>query len=331
MDSFRIFPLWWPLLAAVSPAVVPLLLLRNKRFKQNRQAATRKNRQRIRNAAPLSLSELEFLELTVLVEEKTQSGFVGDAGVSYIFKSDRGTLLFDVGFGQERPAFPENAKKLGFDLGQVDAIAISHLHPDHMGGVRASRKKEIFSPDRSYTRVGELTCYTPENAVSRVFQCQTVDAPKVLSGGIASTGPLARSLFFFGLTEEQALIARLKNRGLVVFTGCGHPTADIILEMVRHISDEPIYAFGGGLHFPITGGRGNLAGIQIQTIIGTGKPPWEKISGADMNRTIEAINRNRPEKVYLSGHDSCDWALAKMQERLRARTHVLEAGKTYRF
>jgi len=86
----------------------------------------------------------------------------------------------------------------------------------------------------------------------------------------------------FGYTEEQTLLARVKGTGLVVFTGCGHPTIEVVLETVRRLSDEPLYGIGGGLHFPVTEGRGNRAGIRFQTIIGTGKPPWQKITDGEL-------------------------------------------------
>jgi len=84
-------------------------------------------------AQPLDLPELDFLELTVLVEEKTKPGFLGDASVSYLFRTDQGSLLFDVGFGPERPALAHNAEKLGIEPDRIDALVISHLHPNHMG------------------------------------------------------------------------------------------------------------------------------------------------------------------------------------------------------
>ena len=134
----------------------------------------------------------------------------------------------------------------------------------------------------------------------------------------------------FGWTEEQALIARLKDRGLVVFSGCGHPTIEVILEMVQRLSGEPIYAIGGGLHFPVTSGRGDYKGIQPQMIFGTGKPPWQKVTDDDLSRTIGYINAAGPEKVFLSSHDSCDYALKRFKDELKADTHVLRAGATYR-
>lgn len=68
----------------------------------------------------------------------------------------------------------------------------------------------------------------------------------------------------FGKTEEQAIIARLKDKGLVVFTGCGHPTIETIVQMAQRISDEPVYAVGGGLHFPITDSPLREPGLKVQ-------------------------------------------------------------------
>jgi 7,8-dihydropterin-6-yl-methyl-4-(beta-D-ribofuranosyl)aminobenzene 5'-phosphate synthase len=100
--------------------------------------------------------------------------------------------------------------------------------------------------------------------------------------------------------------------------------------MVGRLSNEKIYAIGGGLHFPITTGRGNRGGIHLQRIFGTGKPPWKKITDDDLSTTIRSIQRISPQKVFLSGHDSCDHTLERMQHELAAETEVLKAGETYR-
>ncbi len=239
--------------------------------------------------------------------------------------------MFDVGFGPERPALSYNVKKLNLDLTHVKALAISHLHPDHMGGIKATRKNRVILPETLGKPLQKTPCFLPDKAFSDHFLCKTVDSPRILSAGLATTGPLARSLFFFGFTEEQALVARIKGKGLVVFTGCGHPTVKVIMDMVSRISKEKIYAFGGGLHFPITAGRGNRAGIQIQTMVGTGKPPWQRITEAEMNNSIDILNRINPKKVFLSAHDSCDYALQKMKKKLSAKNRILKAGATYRF
>ena len=328
--SFRISPLWWPFLGVASPIIVPFLIAKNRRFKKNLKLAGELNRNRIRQAEPFDVPELNFLELTVMVEEKAEESFLGDAGVSYLFRSDQGSLLYDVGFGPERPALAHNAAKLGIKLDQIDSLCISHLHPDHMGGLKASRAKRVTVPKELGMPKGQ-PCFLPDKADADGFKCELIDKRRLLTGGIATTGPLARSLFFFGLTEEQALFAHLKGKGLVIFTGCGHPTIELIVQMVRRFSKEPIYIIGGGLHFPITGGRGNRAGIQFQTVMGTGKPVWKRITDDDLSGTIKSLNKFSPGKVFLSGHDSCDHSLTRMKHELKAETEVLKAGKTYRF
>jgi len=328
--AFRISPLWWPVLGVASPLLAPLLYGKNRRYKANLEEVAERNQARMRQAEPIDLPELDFLELTVLVEEKTSDGFCSDAGVSYLFRTDRGALLFDVGFGPERPALTHNAALLDFKLDQVEALVISHLHPDHMGGMKACRSKQVTVPAELGRPSGQV-CFLPDKAGADGMPCELVKAPRMLPAGIATTGPLARSLFFMGLMEEQALVANVKNKGLVVITGCGHPTIEVILQMVRRLSDKPIHVIGGGLHFPVTGGRGNRLGIQFQTLIGTGKPAWQKITDDDLSDTIAALNLVKPDKVFLSAHDSCDHSLARMQQELDAETDVFQAGKTYRF
>ncbi|MFC1853954.1 hypothetical protein ACFL27_27535 [candidate division CSSED10-310 bacterium] len=209
-------------------------------------------------------------------------------------------------------------------------MVISHLHVDHMGGMKASRSNQIIAPSELGLPQG-VSCYVPEEASAVSFNCRIVDKPIILAAGIATTGPLGRSLFFLGLCEEQALIANIKDKGLVILTGCGHPTLEVIMKMVKKISDRPVYAIGGGLHFPVTGGSYNVAGLRLQSFIGTGKPPWERITDQDLDKTIAVLNYFKPHKVYLSAHDTCDYALTRLQQELTAEVEVFKAGATYRF
>ncbi len=326
--GFRIHPAWWPLGVLASPVLLPMMLVKNRRFKDNIEKADSRNRQRIDRAEFLALPQLEEFEITVLIEEKKEKDFEGSPGISYLIKTELGSLLFDLGFGPGTSALAHNANKLGFKINQVDGLVISHLHPDHMGGFRAARKKRITVP-RQLGKIKEIPCFLPDKATAPGFQADVVDKPRMLAAGLASTGPLARSLFLMGWTEEQALVARVKGKGLVILTGCGHPTIETIVKMVRRISDVPIYAIGGGLHFPVTDSPLSRCGMKIQMIWGTGKPPWERISDEDLQRTIDNLNEIKAEHVFLSGHDTCDYALEQFQKGLRAETSVLKAGATY--
>lgn len=66
----------------------------------------------------------------------------GEPGVAYLLQArtttETTTVLFDVGFnprGRTRSALAGNADTLGVKLGAVDAVVISHVHADHVGGL----------------------------------------------------------------------------------------------------------------------------------------------------------------------------------------------------
>jgi len=327
--SYRISPAWWPVLGLTSPFLIPMLLVKNRRFKQNIRRSQEINKERMDSAVSLEMPQLKHFEITVLVEQKVEPGFLGAPGVSYLIKTDHGSLLFDLGYGPEMPTLAHNAIKLGFKMDQVDALVISHLHPDHMGGFKAVRKKQVIMPREIGGSKG-FPCFLPAKANAEGFIPEVVVGPRMLAAGVASTGPLARSLFLMGWTEEQAIVARLKDKGLVVFTGCGHPTIETILQMVKRLSDEPIYAIGGGLHFPITDSPLRKPGLKVQMIWGTGKPPWKRITEEDLKRTIDNLNVINPKYVFLSAHDTCDLAIDRFTNELKSETRVLKAGATYK-
>lgn len=329
--SFKINPLLWPVLFVGFPVIIPILIKKNKIYEQNKEFADITNDKRIEQAEKITLPELEYAQLKVIVEYKAKKGYKSDPGVSYLFDTNEGVLLYDIGFGGSSQNFENNLETFGIDKQKISAIAISHFHPDHCGGIKASKNNTVNLPKKLEEIMKDKNCYIPESGNAKKMNPLVVDRPQILCAGIASTGPLARSLFFFGWTEEQALVFNVKDKGLVVFTGCGHPTLEVIINMVKKISDVKIYAVGGGLHFPLKNGRGNYCGIQAQRIIGTGKKPWENISIQDMKRTIKIINESGAEKVFLSSHDSCDYALDTFKNELNAQVHFLTAGETYKF
>ena len=99
------------------------------------------------------------------------------------------------------------------------------------------------------------------------------DKPHVLAPGIATEGAIGRSLYFMGLTLEQALAVNVEGKGIFLIVGGGHQGVFRIVERAEQIFDAPIYGFMGGLHYPVTHGRAIVKGRQIHMYIGTGKFP----------------------------------------------------------
>jgi len=62
--------------------------MKNRRFKRNVKKALAVNEQRIEKAGKLELPELTQFELSVLVEQKTEQGFLSSSSVSYFIKTD---------------------------------------------------------------------------------------------------------------------------------------------------------------------------------------------------------------------------------------------------
>lgn len=75
------------------------------------------------------------------------SQFQAEHGLSFYVETQKHRLLVDTGASD---AFLQNAKKLGIDLRNVDALILSHGHYDHGGGIRAFA--EINSKARIYVR-----------------------------------------------------------------------------------------------------------------------------------------------------------------------------------
>jgi 7,8-dihydropterin-6-yl-methyl-4-(beta-D-ribofuranosyl)aminobenzene 5'-phosphate synthase len=321
-------PAWWPVLATLSPAVGPWLAARSYAFGAGQRRAEELNTRRIEAARPLDMPALRSLDLTVVVEQRHDPGFLGAAAVSYLVRSERGSLLMDVG-GADHPALEHNARKLGLTTADIGALLISHRQAAPAGGLATRRRKPIRLP-ANLSGGTRKPCLVPADCEADALDVRRVERAVVLDQGMASTGPLARMLYFRGMMEEQAVVARLKDRGLVVLIGAGHPAIESILALVRRLSDEPLYAIGGGLNLPVTGSRRGRMGVQTQRLFGTGKPVWDRIDEADLDRTIVTLNRAAPQRLLLSAHNSCDHALDRLGREVVAEVEVLRAGATYR-
>ncbi len=275
---------------------------------------------------------IKKLTLLPLVEYYANGPHATEAGVSYLIQADDTTLLLDVG-ANEKKVHPSplisNSRALGVNLSNLDGIVISHIHRDHVGGIREEKQKE-FSLSQGMVNLPKIPVWAPE-----ALSCsrhnpdpffQLVTGPTLIRKGIALTGPLPASLFLLGYTREQALVFNVEKKGLVIVIGCGHPTIQVILDRVKKLFDEPIYGIIGGLHLPVKGGRMNLGPLNLQNIVGSNRMPWNYLNKKDVVETIRVIKKESPKLVALSPHDSSDWAMDQFQQAFGNRYRAIEVG-----
>ena len=137
--------------------------------------------------------------------------------------------------GGDAPTLLGNLAKLGLDPKTLDAVVLSHIHNDHVGGLAglldAGARPTVYAldsfPASFLAQIGARTKVVP------------VSGHMAIAPGVHTTGPVRGSVI------EQALVAETAE-GLVVVTGCAHPG---IVAMVRQakatVPGEVALALGG--------------------------------------------------------------------------------------
>ncbi len=123
-----------------------------------------------------AMSELANVMLAGAKEISGETLMVANLGYGLRLKTRRcaaeHVLLFDT--GTEGAAFLRNCRNLGVDLGQIEAIAVTHGHWDHMGALPAAL-------DAIVARRGRDSIADQVDPVR--FQCHTT------LGDLSSTDP----------------------------------------------------------------------------------------------------------------------------------------------
>ena len=189
-------------------------------------------------------------------------------------------VLFDAGITPD--GLVENMRRLELSPGDIDIIVLSHGHWDHTTGmdglVRALGRPNVpvlIHPDFwSRRRVAlpsgavELPSTSKAALEGAGFDIVEQQQPSfLLDGSLLVTGEVDRTTEFEQghplfeayrdghwqpdplILDDQALVANVRGRGLVVLTGCGHSGIVNILRYVRKLTGEDrIHAVIGGFH-----------------------------------------------------------------------------------
>jgi 7,8-dihydropterin-6-yl-methyl-4-(beta-D-ribofuranosyl)aminobenzene 5'-phosphate synthase len=210
---------------------------------------------------------------------------IAEPGFSALVRVQTGgrerTILFDTGVSPNGMA--ENMRRLGIDPGEIEVIVLSHGHWDHVTGIEGlvrmlgrTRLPVMIHPEfwnrRRISFPGLEPAVLPATSRSALeemgFAIVEERQPSfLLDGAMLITGEVDRTTPFETgfrghealrdgawqadplILDDQALVVRVRDRGLVVLTGCGHAG---IVNTVRHVRRltglDEVAAVVGGFH-----------------------------------------------------------------------------------
>jgi len=207
-----------------------------------------------------------------------KSDLIGDHGQSFLIKTEKEQILFDVGTKGE--ILLHNMKELGVDPNDITLLVFSHGHYDHTGALpefldartttkpievilhpdaKLPRKLKIAFIKKDSTNIPKLT----KEQQAKVKMVYVKTAQKI-NKYIRTSGEITERPYRQGLekamlrkkngklevdqvTEDLNLIIETKE-GQVVITGCAHAGILNICKQAKDTSKKPLKAIIGGTH-----------------------------------------------------------------------------------
>lgn len=226
------------------------------------------------------------MKITFLSDNKTEnSACTAEWGLSILIESWGCRILFDVGAS---PIFAENAKNLGINLKDVEAVVISHGHYDHTEGMEAFCQINRDAPVYIHKKaISEAYGIDPSGAIedencgmrwSDEFIQKIMPRLRFTEGVVkindnmtlvGNTKPLSEypmtdkfyrpaknredKFLEDPMDHEQFLVVR-EEKGIYIFSGCSHVGMMAVINRARELfPGERIVALIAGMHlYPLT-------------------------------------------------------------------------------
>ncbi|UCB50127.1 MAG: MBL fold metallo-hydrolase [Deltaproteobacteria bacterium] len=218
-------------------------------------------------------------------EEIPTDTLLAEHGLSLLVTVHQGTkthtLLFDTGYSQI--GVPHNMALLDIDLQRIEAIVLSHAHMDHSGslnrileGIKGPVTLVVHPGAFLFPRYIERDDGTRqrfprtlsrEDLASEKLKILESKTPVLLAeDGLMVTGQVERSTGFEKglpgallerdgkimpdpISDDQALVLHLKEKGLVVISGCSHSgIVNTLLHAQKLTGLRKVHAVLGGFH-----------------------------------------------------------------------------------
>jgi 7,8-dihydropterin-6-yl-methyl-4-(beta-D-ribofuranosyl)aminobenzene 5'-phosphate synthase len=217
------------------------------------------------------------MKATCLVDDAVQrdTAFWGEHGLAYLIEAAGRRVLFDT--GQSGAVLLHNLKLLDIDPATIDALAISHAHYDHTGGLpdllpylrpgtplfaNADLFRGRFARrDGPPKFIGSALGW---DELSARLTLKLTTGPQEIVPGVWTTGEISKRTDFEGCGKEllmaaggelipdayrddMALVLRSTDH-LALLCGCCHAGILNTLAHVARLFPEPVALIIGGLH-----------------------------------------------------------------------------------
>ena len=156
-------------------------------------------------------------------------------GFSAFITSPEKSILFDTGGDR---SLLNNMEKSAIDPDKIDTVVLSHIHPDHTGGLGSFLEKNpnvtVYLPESFPTKF-------KDNVQDNGAKMVEVEQPLKICENVHSTGQLGKWI------KEQSLVIRT-DKGLILITGCAHPGIVKIVNTAKDFLKDDILLVMGGFH-----------------------------------------------------------------------------------
>jgi 7,8-dihydropterin-6-yl-methyl-4-(beta-D-ribofuranosyl)aminobenzene 5'-phosphate synthase len=217
------------------------------------------------------------LKITCVVDNAAQagSGLWAEHGLAFWIATEAGSLLLDT--GQSGTVLLHNLDALRLDASTLRALALSHAHYDHSGGLPAlagrlqpglplyansTLLRERFAQHEGERREIGLPVDLPW--LEEHFALRLDDAPQPVLPGVWTTGAITERPYPQGASvhhlsrdhgqvgpdtyrDDLSLVVET-GEGLLLLCGCCHAGLLNTLEHVQRAFAHPIVAIAGGTH-----------------------------------------------------------------------------------
>jgi 7,8-dihydropterin-6-yl-methyl-4-(beta-D-ribofuranosyl)aminobenzene 5'-phosphate synthase len=190
------------------------------------------------------------------------------------------SVLFDTGGSPEGVVI--NAERMGVDLSEIETIVLSHGHYDHFGGLltilRVVNKQDlpiIVHEDMFKTRgiaesngtIRKCPDFPTDDEVKPARYVRTKQPYLIADKTVLVTGEILREtdfergfpqhrVFINGqwqpdpwIWDDRAIVINIKQKGLVVISGCAHAGIINTVHYARQITGtDNVFAIIGGFH-----------------------------------------------------------------------------------